>query len=116
MSAGQLDLSIEKGATYRKVLIWKDSSKNIIDITGYTARMQIRSSVTAPSFLVELTTENSRITITGAEGKIELYISDTDTSALQGTQGVYDLELISTTNDVIKLLRGNVSMVDEVTK
>ena len=116
MAAGQLDLTIEKGATFKKVLYWKDSSKNAVDLTGYIARMQIRSSIKASSFLIELTTENGGITITPLEGKIELYISDTNTSALQGNVGVYDMEVIDGSDTVTKFIRGVVSMTEEVTK
>lgn len=118
MASGQLDITIDKGATFNKTLFWKDSTKIAINITGYTARMQIRESLNATNFLKELTTENGGINIVGAEGKIELFISDADTSALAGTKAVYDLELI--TNDdpaqVIKFIRGTISLVDEVTR
>lgn len=116
MPAGQIDLSIDKGETYKKVFYWKDKSKVAIDMTGYTARMQVRKSTNAATIQLELTTENGRITITGAEGKIELYISDSDTSSLEGTKSVYDLELIDNSGDIIKFARGIIVMVDEVTK
>ena len=116
MPAAQIDLSIEKGETYRKTFYWKNQNKSAKDLTGYTARMQIRKSNQSASFLQELTTGNGGITITPAEGKIELLISDTDTSALEGTYAVYDLELIDGGGEVKKFARGSVAMTDEVTK
>lgn len=116
MPAAQIDLSIEKGEDYSKIFYWKDKNKVAKDLTGYTARMQIRSSINAASFLIELTTENSGIVLTPAEGKIELVMTDTETSALSGTKGIYDLELIDGGGLVKKFSRGSVAMTDEVTK
>lgn len=116
MAAVKVDLVIEKGATYKKDFIWKDKTMTPINITGYTARMQIRKSYHSDSFEIELTTENSGIVIDGPTGKVSLYISNTGTSALSFSDGVYDLELIDVSADVIKFLRGSVSVIEEVTK
>lgn len=115
MSAGKIDLIIEKGATYRKTFIWKQTNETPINLTGYTARAQIRENEYAASFDLELTTENGGIVITPLDGKIELYISDTDTSAVSLNHGVYDLELL-VGSDVIKFLRGSVTLIEEITK
>lgn len=116
MAAGKLDLVIEKGATFRKTLFYKDSNKDAIDLTGYTARMQIRDTAASTAFLAELTTENGGITITPLLGQLDLFISDTDTSALASDSGVYDCELIDAGGEVIKLVRGTVSIIEEVTR
>lgn len=116
MAAGKLDLIIEKGATFRKTLYYKDKTKVAIDLTGYTARMQIRETPQASTFIAELTTENGGITLTANEGKIELYISDTATAAISVSSGNYDLELITAGADVIKLVRGHVSIIEEITR
>ena len=78
--------------------------------------MQIREVEHSSTYLSELTTENSRITITPLLGQIDLYISDADASALDTTLGVYDLELISAGGEVTKLLRGTVTILGEITK
>lgn len=36
------DLTINKGATFAPKFTWKDEEKNLVDLTGYTARMHIR--------------------------------------------------------------------------
>jgi len=115
MAAVKLDLTIEKGASFRKTFIWKDSDKVVIDLTNYTARMQIRKNVNSTSIIQELTTENGGISITALEGKIELYISDTDTSAMDFNKGVYDIELLVDT-EIVKFSRGNVYIIEEITR
>jgi hypothetical protein len=116
MSAATIDLLIEKGATYEKIFYYKDNTRTPIDLTDYTARMQVRSTFRSTVVILDLTTENGGIVITPAEGKIVINITDTATSAIVGSKGVYDLELISGTSVITKLIRGTVKMPDEVTR
>jgi hypothetical protein len=87
-----------------------------MDLAGYTARMQIRSKLGDPTFLLELTTENSRIILNNILKTIVIYISATDTAAITWTSGVYSLELISSTGIVSTLMNGSVTVKQEVTR
>lgn len=116
MSAGIYDIYIEQGATYNQPLVWKDSSGTAVNVTGYTARMQIRKTVDATTIILTLTTENGRITVGGANGLITLLVSAADTAALTSFCGVYDLEVISPTGVVTRLLEGQVEISKEVTR
>lgn len=116
MSAGIYDIYIEQGATYNQPLVWKDSSGTAVNVTGYTARMQIRKTVDATTIILTLTTENGRITVGGANGLITLLVSAADTAALTTFCGVYDLEVISPTGVVTRLLEGQVEISKEVTR
>ena len=115
-TAGKLNLTIVQGATYRKTLTWKDSDLVLIDLTGYTARMKARDAVGAVAELLDLTTENGGITLGGALGTIELFISDTATGALTWSRAVYDLELEDAGGDVTRLVEGTVRVNPEITK
>lgn len=117
MSAAKLNLSdIEIGATYRYTLIWKDSAGVVINLTGCTAKLHIREAKDSPTYLIELSTENSRITITPLEGKIDLYISDETTDTLTGTGGFYDLKIYHPNGDETRLVEGKVKFSPGVTK
>lgn len=107
--------TIEKGATYRHKLVWNDTLGAPIDLTGATAKMQVRTTVTSPDTLLELSTENSRILITALTGTIELVITATDTAALEGRGGAYDLE-VSQGGVITRLIEGRVVFKDEVTR
>jgi hypothetical protein len=116
MSApGTHDITIYKGATFRLPVVWKDSAGDPYNLTGYTARMQIRRSVGAATAEVSLTSA-SGITITPATGSIVAVISATDTSALTIPSGVYDLELEDAAGVVTRLLEGSVTISPEVTR
>lgn len=88
-----------------------------VDLTGYTARLQIRETAGAadPPW-ANLTTENGGITITAAEGKIDLYISAVDTAVMPAKKGVYDLEMVAPGGDVTRLLAGTATISPEVTR
>lgn len=111
---GNYDFKIYQGATFSRVITWKDESGALVDLTGYSARMQIRKKIDGDS-IIELTTSNGRITLGGAAGTITLNISATDTAALL-SNGVYDLELVASGNIVTRLLEGSVTLSREVTK
>ena len=44
MAAGSYSFTIEQGATTDFELVYKDSSGNPVDLTGYNARMQLKDS------------------------------------------------------------------------
>ena len=118
MAAGKLDLMIEKGAKFTKHLEYKDKSKVAIDLTGYTARMQARKNPQSSSTIIDLTTENGGITITALTGEIDLFLSGADTTAIvERGNLVYDLELVEPgPGEPIKLIRGTISLIEEITK
>jgi hypothetical protein len=111
MPAGKLDLLIEKGATFRRSLVWKQGDI-AVDLTGYTARMQLRT--TQGAVVLELTTENGRIVLQ-TPGRIDLYISAVDTTNLVGVNAKYDLEMVCG-EEVVRLVQGTVTLSSEVTK
>ena len=117
MAAFKVNLKILQGSTLRKRFTLKSGTPAVVtDLTGYAARMQIRQWVDAPTALVTLTTENGGITLGGAAGTINLYLSAVATAAFGWTEGVYDLELIAPNGDVSRKLYGDVSVDPEVTR
>lgn len=87
-----------------------------IDLTNFTARMEIRVNITDADPVVTLTTENGGITLGGAAGTIALLIDATATALLTFLTGVYDLEVVDGSGVVTRILSGNVSVSAEVTR
>jgi hypothetical protein len=114
MGAGIYHIKMDQGSTFSLVLTYKDSGGNVIDLSGYTARMQMRRNHQDDS-LIDLTTENGRIALGGVAGTVTLTIAATDTAALPPVEGVYDLEIVSGAV-VDKLLAGTFSIAREVTR
>lgn len=107
-------IKINQGATLRIPFTWK-SNGTAIDITGFTARMQIRKTISSTEIIHELTTENGGI-ILGDDGAFLIYISDSVTKTFNFTTAVYDLEFVNLEGDVIRLLEGAVQLSLEVTR
>jgi len=113
--AGKLNMVIEQGATFNPVFTYKDENDTLINLTGYTARMQIKLKRTSPSTIEDLTDGNGKIILGGAAGTITLLLTDTETAAYTFTSAVYDLELINGSGAVTRLLQGSVTLSTEVT-
>ena len=106
-----------QGATLSLVATWRDSAGTAINLTGYTARMNVRETYSSSSAILTLTTENAGITLGGAAGTITLTATATATAALtEPFSGVYDLELVSAGGVVTRLLQGAATVSPEVTR
>jgi len=117
MTAAKLNLpAIEKGATYRHTLIWKDKNNVPVNLTDCTAKIQVREDIASDMVLLEVSTENSYLVITSLSGKIDFYIPDEDTKTLLTEGGVYDLEIYHPNGDVTRLSKGTWIFIDEVTR
>ena len=86
-----------------------------VSLASFTARMQIRTTADATSTLESLVSPTD-IVLDDTNHTITITISATDTAAYTFTSAVYDLELVSGSGVVTRLLEGNVSVVSEVTR
>ena len=113
----KIKLTIYQGATFRKRLTWKAKKTGTpIDLTGCTARMQVREEIESPTALLSLTTESGGIVLGGVAGTIELFISDEASAAFTWLSGVWDLEIEFASGEVRRLVQGTVSVSPEVTR
>lgn len=117
MSAAPVDLSIEAGATFVQVLTWKDSTGALIDLTGYSARAQVRAVPASERVVLAVSSPSSGIVLGGAAGTITLTFSAVQTALLpDGHVGVWDLLLTSGTGTVTRLAEGTVACDRGVTR
>lgn len=135
----KLKLTIYQGATFRRRLWWsaypypvvhvggllinKDTGLPAdpadlqpIDLTGCTARLQVRAEVGSPTVLLTLTTENGGITLGGVSGTVDLLSAPSETATMQWDGGVWDLEIVHPGGDVTRLAEGTMSVSPEVTR
>jgi hypothetical protein len=124
MGAATYKIIAEQGATYAKVFTLRDSAGALINLTGYTARLQVRENYAAAAALLDLTTENGGIALGGAGGTVSLLITAAQLAAIvapdePGTPPalvcVYDLELCYGAS-VTRLLQGKFLVMREVTR
>lgn len=110
------DLYIHQGGTYRYDWVYVDDADQPIDITGYTARLQMRASEAATPVLYSATTDNGQLVIDGEAGLVMLAIPDPTNAAWVWRYGVYDLELLDPDDFVVKLSWGRVRVKPEITR
>lgn len=116
MAAGYHHFIIEQGATFQNTLTLKDSSDAVINLTGYSAEMDLRKNQDDSTEVITLTVANSRVVMGGAAGTVKLVISASDTSALTVGDGVYDIELTDADGKVDRILEGTYSIRGNVSR
>lgn len=91
----KISLSIYKGSTYRHKI---DVVENAVakDLTGYTARMEIRDA--AGALLHTCTTANAELSV-DPTGAVTIHIDGVDIYAWAFTEALYDLFVIDPTGE-----------------
>lgn len=113
--AGQHNFLCEQGATFTREITWLDAEGVPVDLTNYSARMQVRATAASSTTLVSLTSPSSGITLGGTAGTITLTITATATAAITAGCYVYDLELVDGAT-VYRILQGDFTVDAEVTR
>ena len=113
MSAANHDLVIDQGSTFVIDLTIKESG-TLKNLTGFSARAQMRSSKTASAVAASFTCS---ITSPPTAGIVKMELPATTSSAMASGVYFYDLE-IHTANDAIvkRLIEGTVTINQEVTR
>lgn len=128
MAAGKYTFAIEQGTTVQFEIQYKDSANNPINLSGYTARMQIRpdyadnTATTIVNLTTTLDADGTGLSMSGSNkttpiqsGSIGIYISAASSSAFNFDEAKYDLEIVSG-NTVSRILEGCVKLRKEVTR
>lgn len=115
MTAGRYDIEIEQGATWSRTITVEDPDGTPIDLTGYSARMQVRSSYDAQTALLSLSSPSGGISIDPLTGTLALTATAAQTAAMPAGIHVYDLELVIGTA-VDRLLAGRARVSPEATR
>jgi len=107
-------MNARQGSTFTETLTVRIGA-NPLNITGYQARMMVRSTPSSSTVVLNLNTENGKISITGATGTINLSLTAAEMDAVAPRTYRYDLELV-TGDTVIPLLEGAFIVKPQVTR
>jgi hypothetical protein len=118
MQPAHIDLDIYKGSTFVKIIQWKTGETPVaVNLTGCTARMQLRKAVNDTTVLDTLTTENGKLEIhEPLNGKFKIIIPANTSTTYTFTSAVYDLEIIFTDGTVTRVIEGCLTAAPEVTR
>lgn len=110
-------ITVVQAATFSLPLFFVDNDGDIIDLTGWTARMQIRQTIESEDpALVDLTTENGGILVDVGAGSMTVIITPYQTSNLEPMSAVYDLFVTSLGGFVQRYLAGIATIQERITR
>lgn len=122
MSAGKYSFTIEQGSTTRFNIVYKDSTGQPVDLSDYSARMQIKSSYGDTSSIATLSSSlwsdgTGLNMVSSSQGMIQLYISSCTSSLFNFDEAYYDIDIISGSNCPIveRILEGRIRLSREIT-
>jgi len=108
------NVTMYQGASFDLSLTWNVNSVPV-NLTGYSSRMQVRSSFDATTAVLSFTS-GSGITLGGTAGTILIEATAATTAGVALGQYVYDLEMVSGGSAVTRLIQGTFLVDPEVTK
>lgn len=122
MLAGIYNITCQQGSTFVRVIRieYPDAVDPTIfhpfDLTGHSVRMQVRRTISSSTVMISLDTDDNGIEVTSPEdGEITVTMTDVQTAELT-SDGVYDIEIVSDTNFVTRILQGEFRLSLEVTR
>jgi hypothetical protein len=131
-----LNIIVIEGGTFDKMYQWKTGDPSVpVDLTGFTAHMQIRAKLKDTSVLLDVPFVDEEwspdgttgIYIPGADeydveevGKYRIYLRDNDTLGMCASNkdiiGVYDLFLYNASEEAILKMYGTATIKAAVTR
>lgn len=123
MLSGIYNITCEQGATFVRLIEIEypdptDPETYLdFDLSGFTARLQVRRTIESSTHFVNLTSANGGIEMQpgGIINAMRIYMSDELTATIP-SDGVYDLEIESATGEVSRVIRGSFTLIPQVTR
>lgn len=115
------NLEVDQGSTYIYTFTLTDVDNQPFDLTGFTARLQVRATYGATSVLIDATTVNGKLIINNNSIVFNLLPSDTSGIKFEAKDDdslicLFDLEIISPTGSVYKPAKGTFTIMREITR
>lgn len=111
-----MNLRWDSNTGFSETLIWRDASEALVNLTGATAKADVRTGPSDTDTLVlSLTTANNRLVLGGTAGTIAFAVTSADMATVD--VGVYWWDLVVTRSgyEPEKIATGTVVVADTVT-
>jgi hypothetical protein len=113
--AVQKNFEVDQNTTFTFIVEYKDSNGNAVNLTGSSAKLQVRDTKGGTKLAVSLTSPSGGIVIDAALGKLTIKMTPTQTSKLFYPKSEYDLMLTDSNFNKTKLLEGFITLSRSVT-
>ena len=110
---GRYSPNCRQGETFVRVITWKDGTGALVNLTGYTAKLQLRDPQTGT--VIDEFTDTTGLALGGALGTITWTMTATETALFSVGSLSYDLRMTSGTV-VTYLLAGYVNVQARITQ
>lgn len=113
MAAAKYNLVIDQGSDFIRTLDVAEDDGTATNLTGYSARAQIRKSKSSESVSASFTCTIPSPTA----GRIVMELAAATSAALNSGRYYYDLEIFTSGDaNVTRLLQGEITLTQEVTR
>lgn len=109
--AVKLNITIDQGSDFSVNLdLTNETTEQPIDLTGYTGRAQFRKSVYSTN------STSFGVNLGGNTGVLTLSLPAASSSNVYPGRYLYDIEIVSPSNTVTRVVEGIVTITPEITK
>jgi len=108
--ATKANITVDQGTTFSTTVYLTDDNGDPIDLTGYTGRSQMRKHYTSSN------SQSFSVSLSNTVGSVSLALTAVQTANLVAGRYVYDVEVVSSTNVVSRIIEGIVTVTPEVTR
>tara|TARA_B110000503_G_scaffold134389_1_gene213297 strand:- start:4991 stop:5323 length:333 start_codon:yes stop_codon:yes gene_type:complete len=105
------NLTIDQGSDFSSTIFVTNNQGDILDLTLYTTRAQIRktfASTTSIDFIASI--------LNPTEGKIQIKLTNAVSALMKSGRYVYDVEIISDSDIVTRVVEGQVDVTPNVSR
>lgn len=112
------NITIDQGADFFIDINYDNPDGTPVNLTGYSAAMQVRSLPSSPDTVLSLNSDvGGGITITPLTGLVSVHATATQTRAIDEGTYYYDLEITDDYTDIVtRLVQGQAIVSAEVTR
>lgn len=106
------NLNIDQGTDFQSTITVEGSNGLPFDLTGFSARGQIRRNYTSS------TAYNFTATITNpTDGEINIFLDHSVSAAMKAGRYLYDIEIVqSSSEDITRVIEGQVEINPRITR
>jgi hypothetical protein len=108
--ATKANITIDQGTTFSTSINLTDDNGDAINLTGDTARSQMRKHYTSSN------SQSFTVSLGEVSGIVSLGLTASQTANLVPGRYVYDVEVVSGANVVSRIIEGIVTVTPEVTR
>ncbi len=110
------NFEVDQNATFTfQIEYTEDDELTPIDLTGSSAKLQVRDTQGGSKLAFTLTSPAGGIVIDGPAGTLDIKMTPTQTNKLFYPKSAYDIMVIDTNGNKIKLLEGFLTLNRSVT-